>query len=71
METPAEKFVNWWWGYVILLCKFMLMFLDAGIAKSFGVLIPEMVVRLNSNYATVGFISSLPNTLTYFACEYY
>ncbi|XP_041477249.1 monocarboxylate transporter 9-like [Lytechinus variegatus] len=39
----------------------------AGIAKSFGVLLHEMVVKLNSNYAIVGFICSLPCTLTYLA----
>ncbi|XP_041477248.1 uncharacterized protein LOC121425287 [Lytechinus variegatus] len=38
-----------------------------GIAKSFGVLLNEMVVRLNSSYAIVGFICSLSSTLTYLA----
>ncbi|XP_054768927.2 monocarboxylate transporter 7-like isoform X1 [Lytechinus pictus] len=53
------------WGYLIVLSKFVILFVETGIAKSFGVLIPSMVDRLESNYATVGLICSLPPTFMY------
>lgn len=56
------------WRYVILFCKFSVGFLDSGLAKSFGVLIPRMVARLKVNYTTVGLLCSLPGTLQYLAC---
>ncbi|XP_041477498.1 monocarboxylate transporter 7-like [Lytechinus variegatus] len=68
MKPPTEgNILNWRWGYAIVFCKFTLLVFDGGIAKSFGVLLHEMVVRLNSSYAIVGFICSLPSTLTYLA----
>ena len=57
------------WGYVVLLSRFMVYFIDAGVAKSFGVLIPRMVERLDENYATVGLVCSLPPSVLYLACE--
>ena len=59
----------WSWGYVIVVSKFVVLFIDAGIAKSFGVLIPTMVERLDSDYATVGLICSMPATLMYLLCK--
>ncbi|XP_041466541.1 monocarboxylate transporter 5-like [Lytechinus variegatus] len=56
------------WGYAIVLSKFVVLTIDTGIAKSFGVLIPTMVKRLESDYATVGFICSMPSTLMYVLC---
>ncbi|XP_041484540.1 uncharacterized protein LOC121431107 isoform X2 [Lytechinus variegatus] len=57
---------NWKWGYAILLSKFVIN-IWAGIPKSFGVLLPEMVDRFSANYATLGFICSLPGTITLFS----
>ncbi|XP_063968268.1 uncharacterized protein LOC129280288 [Lytechinus pictus] len=56
---------NWKWGYAILLAKFVLN-IWCGIPKSFGVLLPEMVDRFSANYATLGLICSIPNTITLF-----
>ncbi|XP_041483269.1 monocarboxylate transporter 12-like [Lytechinus variegatus] len=53
------------WGYVIVFCKFVMLFIDSGIEKSFGVLIPTMVKHLKSDYATIGLICSMPSTLMY------
>ncbi|XP_071508747.1 monocarboxylate transporter 3-like [Diadema antillarum] len=53
------------WRYVVILSKFTLLFLDAGLAKSFGVLLPEMVARFNSDHRTMGFICSLPSSLMF------
>ncbi|XP_030850545.1 monocarboxylate transporter 7-like [Strongylocentrotus purpuratus] len=58
--------LNWKWGYVIVLCKFMTN-MAVGITKAFGVLLPVMVERFNRNYATVGFICSLPGTIMLFS----
>ncbi|XP_071494457.1 monocarboxylate transporter 12-like [Diadema antillarum] len=55
------------WRYVIVLAKFALMFLDAGLAKSFGVLLPEMVARYKTDYKTMAMICSMPATLMYFS----
>ena len=67
----STEVANYWWGYVVLLGRFVVLFMDAGIAKSFGVLIPEMVKRLDEDYATVGLICSLPASLLYLVCEYW
>ncbi|XP_063968475.1 uncharacterized protein LOC129280889 [Lytechinus pictus] len=56
---------NWKWGYAILLSKFVIN-IWAGIPKSFGVLLPEMVDRFSANYATLGFVCSIPGTITLF-----
>ncbi|XP_071490253.1 monocarboxylate transporter 12-like [Diadema antillarum] len=55
------------WRYVIVLSKFTIMFLDAGLAKSLGVLLPVMITRYNTDYKTMGMICSMPATLAYFA----
>eukprot|EP00057_Strongylocentrotus_purpuratus_P025887 XP_011680361.1 PREDICTED: monocarboxylate transporter 2-like [Strongylocentrotus purpuratus] len=47
------------WRYAIVLSKFLVLFVDGGMAKSFGVLIPEMVDRYDSDYKTIAFICSL------------
>ncbi|XP_041457314.1 monocarboxylate transporter 6-like [Lytechinus variegatus] len=54
------------WKYAILLSKFVLFFIDGGIAKSFGVLIPDVVDRYDSNFKTVAFVLGLPSTVMYF-----
>ncbi|XP_041481692.1 monocarboxylate transporter 12-like [Lytechinus variegatus] len=54
------------WKYVILFSKFLLLFVDGGITKSFGVLIPNMVTTYQSDYKTIGLVCSLPTTLMYF-----
>ncbi|XP_054756899.2 monocarboxylate transporter 14-like [Lytechinus pictus] len=58
------------WKYLIVLSKFTMLFIDSGIEKSFGVLIPTMVERLQSDYATVGLICSMPPTITYILCPF-
>ncbi|XP_030849712.1 monocarboxylate transporter 12-like [Strongylocentrotus purpuratus] len=55
----------WYWGYWIVVAKSVVLFIVTGIAKSFGVFIPTMVERLESDYATVGLICSLPATSMY------
>ncbi|XP_041484355.1 monocarboxylate transporter 1-like isoform X1 [Lytechinus variegatus] len=61
-NTPIT---NWKWGYAILLSKFVIN-MWCGIPKSFGVILPEMVDRFSANYATLGFICSIPGTITHF-----
>ncbi|XP_041484027.1 uncharacterized protein LOC121430724 [Lytechinus variegatus] len=61
-NTPIT---NWKWGYAILLSKFVIN-MWCGIPKSFGVILPEMVDRFSANYATLGFICSIPGTITLF-----
>eukprot|EP00057_Strongylocentrotus_purpuratus_P019204 XP_011673678.1 PREDICTED: monocarboxylate transporter 3-like [Strongylocentrotus purpuratus] len=53
---------------LLFFSKFVVVFIDTGLAKSFGVLIPTMVERLESDYATIGLICSLPATLMYLLC---
>nr|XP_054772303.1 uncharacterized protein LOC129280288 [Lytechinus pictus] len=53
------------WGYAIILSKFVLN-MWAGVPKSFGVLLPEMIDRFSANHATIGFICSIPTTFTLF-----
>ncbi|XP_041465034.1 monocarboxylate transporter 12-like [Lytechinus variegatus] len=55
------------WKYFILMSKSLLLFIDGGITKSFGVLIPDVVVRYDSDYKTAAFVLSLPSTIMYFA----
>ncbi|XP_071494458.1 monocarboxylate transporter 12-like [Diadema antillarum] len=55
------------WRYIIVLAKFALMFLNAGLAQSFGVLLPEMVARYKTDYKTMAMICSMPATLMYFS----
>ena len=66
----SGRIANDWWGYVVLFSRFMIFFMDSGISKSFGVLIPRMVERLGENYATIGLLSSLPVTVLFLACKY-
>ncbi|XP_054754383.2 monocarboxylate transporter 12-like [Lytechinus pictus] len=55
------------WKYFIFMSKFLLLFIDGGITKSFGVLIPDVVVLYDSDYKTAAFVLSLPSTMMYFA----
>ncbi|XP_041453632.1 monocarboxylate transporter 14-like isoform X1 [Lytechinus variegatus] len=59
-DTPSDP-----QRYLVLLATFFFLFLEAGIIKSFGVLLSPMVYQLDSNFATVGVISSLPWTVEY------
>lgn len=74
MEKPItksdKKLINWHWGYVVVVCKITIMFLDAGITKSFGVLIPRIADRMNEDYANVGLICSLAGTLMFLCCKF-
>eukprot|EP00057_Strongylocentrotus_purpuratus_P025578 XP_011680052.1 PREDICTED: uncharacterized protein LOC763859 [Strongylocentrotus purpuratus] len=64
MGSPRGKEVsNWKWGYVIVLSKATMCFLGYGVGKSFGVLIPEIVDRLDASYASVGLVCSLPASI--------
>ncbi|XP_072178757.1 monocarboxylate transporter 5-like [Diadema setosum] len=51
------------WRFVVLVSKFCVLFFDAGLAKSFGVLIADMVSRFDSDYETIALICSLPSGL--------
>ncbi|XP_071487381.1 monocarboxylate transporter 7-like [Diadema antillarum] len=58
------------WKYVVLLSKFCILFFDAGLAKSFGVLIENMVSRFDSDYKTIAFICSMPSALLTILCPF-
>ena len=62
--TPTDDSTDPW-RFVIVLSKFFILFVDSGLAKSFGVLIPGMVARYGTNYQTMAFICSLPPTVTF------
>eukprot|EP00057_Strongylocentrotus_purpuratus_P021712 XP_011676186.1 PREDICTED: uncharacterized protein LOC105444089 [Strongylocentrotus purpuratus] len=55
---PGDKATDPW-RFVILLSRFTLSALQQGAVKSFGVLMPSLVLRLDSHYQTVGFILSM------------
>ncbi|XP_041484698.1 monocarboxylate transporter 12-like [Lytechinus variegatus] len=54
------------WKYAILFSKFLLFFIDGGITKSFGVLLPDVVARYNSDFKTVALVLGLPSTIMFF-----
>ena len=54
------------WRFVVVVSKFFILVIDAGLAKSFGVLIPSMVVRYETDFKSMAFICSLPATCMYF-----
>nr|XP_054763573.1 monocarboxylate transporter 12-like [Lytechinus pictus] len=54
------------WKYAIISSKFLLFFIDGGISKSFGVLLPDVVDRYDSDFKTVAFVLGLPSTMMYF-----
>ncbi|XP_030830613.1 uncharacterized protein LOC593173 [Strongylocentrotus purpuratus] len=56
------------WRYVVLVTKFSLDFLTQGLLKAFGVLVPALVNKLETNYGTIGFILSLELTVFFMAC---
>ncbi|XP_071487380.1 monocarboxylate transporter 5-like [Diadema antillarum] len=56
------------WRYVMVLNKFLVNFLEAGLIKCFGVLIADMVTQFDSNYKTMAFICSLPATMQSLLC---
>ncbi|XP_054752448.2 monocarboxylate transporter 4-like [Lytechinus pictus] len=62
MEDSRDK-----WRYAILLSKFTFSCIDVSISKSFGVMIPVMVVVLQTDAKTLGFVCSLPSSLIYLA----
>ncbi|XP_011672542.2 uncharacterized protein LOC105442294 [Strongylocentrotus purpuratus] len=51
--------------HVVLLATFFFLVLEAGVLKSYGVLLSPMVFQLDSNFATIGVIFSLSWTLEY------
>ncbi|XP_072180591.1 monocarboxylate transporter 7-like [Diadema setosum] len=59
-----------YWKYVVLLSNFVILFFDAGLAKSFGVLIEDTVSRFDSDYKTIAFICSLPSALCTILCPF-
>ena len=52
-ETPDQ------WRYIILLAKFGFHFVFMGIAKSLSVLIPSLVLELDQDYTSIGFLVSM------------
>ncbi|XP_054760899.2 monocarboxylate transporter 9-like [Lytechinus pictus] len=56
------------WRYVVLLTKFSLDFLTQGLLKAFGVLVPALVDKFETNYGTIGFILSVELTVFFMAC---
>nr|XP_054765009.1 uncharacterized protein LOC129271770 [Lytechinus pictus] len=51
--------------HVVLLAVFFFFVIEAGVLKSFGVLLSPLVFQLDSNYATVGALFSLPWSVEY------
>ena len=69
-ESSKAERANFRQGCLVFISKFMIVFFEAGITKSFGVLIPSMVEKLGASHATVGLICSLPATLLCLVGEY-
>ena len=58
------------WKYVIVISKFMMHLLEASISKSFGVLIPGMVILFDTRLSLLGLICSFPVTWMLVACKF-
>ncbi|XP_071501420.1 monocarboxylate transporter 3-like [Diadema antillarum] len=56
------------WRYVVLVAKFSLGCIAQGLLKAFGVLVPSLVQKLDTDYGTLGFILSIEMTVSYLAC---
>ena len=63
LRAVRNPFSNW--RSVIAVSRFFLILLDAGMSKSFGVLIGEMVERFGTDYKTMAFICSISPTFMY------
>ncbi|XP_054755398.2 monocarboxylate transporter 14-like [Lytechinus pictus] len=64
-DTPSDPY-----RHLVLLVTFLFLVLEAGITKAFGVLVTPMVFQLDSNFATVGVIFSLPWTVAHFGAVF-
>ncbi|XP_071487168.1 monocarboxylate transporter 3-like [Diadema antillarum] len=56
------------WKYVVLVAKFSLDCITQGLLKAFGVLVPSLVQKLDTDYGTLGFILSMELTVFFLAC---
>ncbi|XP_011681238.2 monocarboxylate transporter 4-like [Strongylocentrotus purpuratus] len=56
------------WRYVVGVSKFGVNFLIQGLLKAFGVLVPALVNKLETNYGTIGFMLALQLTVFFMAC---
>ncbi|XP_063951004.1 uncharacterized protein LOC129254679 [Lytechinus pictus] len=56
------------WRYAVLVSKFSLDFLTTGLLKAFGLLIPTLIRKLDTNYGILGFILSVELTIYFMAC---
>ncbi|XP_071479506.1 monocarboxylate transporter 12-like [Diadema antillarum] len=53
------------WRHVVLVAVFSFLFLEAGMLKSLGVMIPSFVKQFDSSYAVMGALTSLPWSIEY------
>ncbi|XP_071487140.1 monocarboxylate transporter 3-like [Diadema antillarum] len=56
------------WRYVVLVAKFSMDCVTHGLFKAFGVLVPYLVHKLDTNYGTLGFIFSMELTAFFMGC---
>ncbi|XP_072175564.1 monocarboxylate transporter 3-like [Diadema setosum] len=56
------------WRYVVLVAKFSMHCVIHGLLKAFGVLVPYLVHKLDTDYGTLGFIFSMELTAAFMGC---
>ncbi|XP_071479188.1 monocarboxylate transporter 3-like [Diadema antillarum] len=56
------------WKYVVMGAKFCLDCLTQGLLKAFGVLVPPLVQKLDTDYGTIGFMLAMELTVFFLAC---
>ena len=69
MAGSSEKGPREGWRFAVLAAKCGNHFLQQGVMKSMGVLLPYLVVQLDVGYATAGFLISLQITMNYMTCK--
>ncbi|XP_071501418.1 monocarboxylate transporter 3-like [Diadema antillarum] len=56
------------WKYVVLVAKFSMHCVTHGLFKAFGVLVPHLVHKLDTDYGTLGFTFSMELTVLFMGC---
>ncbi|XP_071501417.1 monocarboxylate transporter 13-like [Diadema antillarum] len=56
------------WRYVVLVAKFSMDCVTHGLFKAFGVLVPHLVHKLDTDYGTLGFTFSMELTAFFMGC---
>ncbi|XP_071479823.1 monocarboxylate transporter 13-like [Diadema antillarum] len=57
---------RWRNSVLLVLFMFAIRFIEIGVIKSFGVLVDDLVIQLDSNYATIGIIIATYHGVVYF-----